>query len=412
MISTLLSILIFLTVWAFFAGSETAFISSDRIKLKNMERKGIKSAKIALFLIEKPQRLLTTVLIGTNISLVFAANLTARLFYQLYGRPRPLSSVVSITILSLILCEMLPKNIAFKNNIAFTRIAAYPILIFYFISYPVVLILSVITRFLIKIIGIEYTGLLPSLFKEKEDVKIFFRSGIGKELDDDQTRYFVDSLDFGSKRLADVQIPLVEIKAISYNSSIADALNFIKKTHKSIIPIFKDRIDNIVGFVLAHELLGKEKELSIDNLVREPQFVPETKLINELYRDMFIHDIPVVFGVDEHGGVTGLATIYDIGEEVIGKINTIEEKKKLIVRIGDNEYLLDGDVEIDEINHILDLDLQGNGVTTLNGLITKELGRIPKKGDAIKFDNCIITVEKSSKKRAELLKVKKVSSVS
>ncbi len=279
---------------------------------------------------------------------------------------------------------------------------------FYILFYPVILVLSVVTRIFIKIVGIEYTGLIPSIFKEKEDVRIFFQVSIGKQFDREKTRYFVDSLDFGTKILADIQIPLVDIKAIKYESSIGDAVNFIKKYHKSVIPVYKSRIDDIVGVVMPRSILNQQKDRPVSEVMDDPKFVPETKSINDLYREMFENDIAVVFGVDEHGGVTGLATIYDIGEEIIGKISSLEEKKNLIVKISPTEYLVDGDVEIDELNHLLAIDLGAEGVNTLNGLVTKVLGRIPEKGSTIKLKNCIITVEKSSKKRAELLRVKRL----
>lgn len=408
MTSIIILIFILILFWAFFSGAETAFISSDRLKLRKMEKEGSRRAKIALFLIEKPERILTTVLIGTNLSLVLAANLTAKLFYQIYGKPRPISSIITITVLSLFLCEVLPKNLAFKNNIKFTLLSSYPLMFFYILFYPVILVLSVVTRIFIKIVGIEYTGLIPSIFKEKEDVRIFFQVSIGKQFDREKTRYFVDSLDFGTKILADIQIPLVDIKAIKYESSIGDAVNFIKKYHKSVIPVYKSRIDDIVGVVMPRSILNQQKDRPVSEVMDDPKFVPETKSINDLYREMFENDIAVVFGVDEHGGVTGLATIYDIGEEIIGKISSLEEKKNLIVKISPTEYLVDGDVEIDELNHLLAIDLEAEGVNTLNGLVTKVLGRIPEKGSTIKLKNCIITVEKSSKKRAELLRVKRI----
>ena len=408
MISDIFIVVILLFTWAFFAGSETAFISVDRVKLKSLEKKGIKKAKIALFLIEKPERLLITVLIGTNISLVLAANLTARIFYEIYGKPRPLSSIIILTIFSLILCEILPKNMAFKNNFKFTLITSYPLYFSYIIFYPAVAALSLINRMIIKFIGIPYTGLIPSLFKKREDIKLFLKSSIGKKFSKDQSRYFVESLDFSYKKVADIQVPLVDIKALQPESRVKDAISFFTKTHKSIVPIYKNRIDNIVGVVFSSDLIGIDKNLELNTLMREPYFIPENRPINDLYTDMYRNDILIVFGVDEHGGVTGMATLYDLGEEIVGKINTIDEKKDLIVKISNEEYLFDGDVEIDDINHILNLNITMSDFTTLNGFITKKLGRIPNKGDWIDYNEYKFIVEKSTKKRAELIRVRKI----
>jgi len=411
LISDISIVVILLFLWAFFAGSETAFISTDRLKLKNLEKKGVKNAKIALFLIEKPERLLITVLMGTNISLVLAANLTAKIFYEISGKPKPLSSIVILTLISLILCEILPKNMAFKNNFKFTLVTSYPLYISYIIFYPAVFVLSIINRVIIKFIGIPYTGLIPSLFKKKEDIKLFLISSIGKKFSRDQSRYFVESLDFSYKKVSDIQIPLVDIKALQPDSKVRDAISFFSKTHKSIVPIYKNRIDNIVGVVFSNDLIGVDKNLELSEVMREPYFIPENRLINDLYSDMYKNDILAVFGVDEHGGVTGMATLYDLGEEIIGKISNIDEKKNLIIKISNKEYLFDGDVEIDDINHLLNLNITSEDFTTLNGFITKRLGRIPIKGDKVEFEGYRFIVEKSTKKRAELIRAKKYDKI-
>lgn len=139
--------------------------------------------------------------------------------------------------------------------------------------------------------------------------------------------------------------------------------------------------------------------------MHDAQYIPESKNINELYRELFVGDIPVVFAVDEYGGVTGMATLYDIGEEVIGEINIFEEKKSLFLRVNENEFLCTGDVDIDEINHRFSLNITQKDIFTLNGLILKKLGRIPKKGDSVAIDGFCFIVEKGGDKKAELVKI-------
>ena len=157
--------------------------------------------------------------------------------------------------------------------------------------------------------------------------------------------------------------------------------------------------------VYIHDLFGKNRSLALSEVMREPYFVPERKNINELYRELYEHDIPIVFAVDEHGGITGMGTIYDIGEEIIGKISSFESKKNLIVKIHEGEYLCDGEVEIDEIDALLSIDIVPEDFTTLNGLILSILKRIPNKGDYIDIDRFRFIVEKASKKRAELIRI-------
>jgi len=408
MLPELIIILLLFILWAFFAGTETAFVSVNRFKLNNLKKRGKGSANIAYYLIKKPERLLSTTLIGTNISLILAANITSIIFNKLYKEPKPISSVIAITLFSLIVCEIIPKNIAIKNSLKVTLLSSIPIYIFYIIFFPVGKIFSFLSKVVIRLFGIPYSGIIPKSFTKKDDVKIFLTSSLEDKFTKDERRYFVDSLDFGQKKLNDVMIPLIDIYALTSNDSVNKCYNFISKNKKSYIPIYKERIDNIIGVIYANDLFASDKNLSISNIMREPYFVPESKNINELYRELYIKDIPVVFAVDEYGGVTGIATIYDIGEEVIGNIGGVD-KKSLIVKIQNGEYLCDGDVEINEINNLLSTNIITVDFTTINGMIVKNLGKIPKKGEYFETHGYRFIVEKSNKKRSEIVKIKKLN---
>ena len=401
----LLFIIILFFFWAFFAGSETAFISTNRFKLNNLKRKGRKNATIAFFLLEKPDRLLTTTLVGTNICLVLAANITAILYQELFGKPAPLLSILSLTLTSLILCEIIPKNLAIKNSLKIALLLSYPIYFFYLFFYPVGRIFSFLSKIFIRLIDIYHTGTIPHFFKKKDDMKIFLASQLKSRVTKDERRYFVDSLTFGEKELFEIMIPLVEVRALRVNESLDRCIQFINEFKKFYIPVYKDRIDNIVGVIYVQDLYKKDRALKLSDMMHEALFVPENKNINELYREMYIKDIPVVFAVDEYGGVTGIATLYDIGEEILGEINIFEEKKKIFVKIKEHEYLCAGDAEIDELNHYFSLNISADDFTTINGLILKKLGRIPKKGDYIETSGVRFIVEKGSEKKVELIRI-------
>jgi len=138
----------------------------------------------------------------------------------------------------------------------------------------------------------------------------------------------------------------------------------------------------------------------------EPVFVPEYSSISQLYRDSYDKGLTTVFAVDEYGGITGLATMYDIGEEIVGRLNSFEEKS-LIVRVQEHRYLCDGDAEIDEINNVLSIEIEHEDFSTLNGLFLKELGKIPVKGDTIDIKGYRFTVEMGSRKKADIIRIEK-----
>lgn len=405
MIVNLIAVLVLFVFWGFFAGTETAFITTNKFRLNNMKKKGRKSALIAHFLLEKPERLFTTTLVGTNISLVLSANLTSVLFFELFRTSVPILSIAVLTFFSLIFCEIIPKNLAIKHSMAFTLIVSYPLFVFFIIFYPIGKIFSYVSHFFIRLFDVTHTGTIPQMFKKKEDVKIFLSSQLKKRVKTETSRYFVDSLDFGKKELSEVMIPLVEIQALEEDKKVEDCYTFIRTYRKSYVPVYEDRIDNIVGIIYVHDLFDHDKKEKLGQIMNEVLYVPENKNINELYRELFVKNVPVVFAVDEYGGVTGLATIYDIGEEIIGEISDFGAKKDLLVKIKRDEYLCAGDVEIDEINHRLGLDIELEEVVTLNGLFLKKLGRIPEAGDYIDISGYRFIVEKSSEKKVEFVRI-------
>ena len=405
MIVNVFLLLILFMFWAFFAGTETAFISVNRFKLNNLKKKGKKNAIVAYYLLEKPDRLLTTTLVGTNFSLVMAANITAVLFYNILEKSEPVISIVVLTVISLILCEIIPKNLALKNSLKITLLFSYPLYVFYFIFYPIGKIFSFISKIFIRLIGASHSSSIPDMFSKKDDVKIFLTAQLIKSITKEERRYFVDSLDFGDKELSDIMIPLVEIRALSVNEKIELCYQFVREYHKCYIPVYEERIDNIVGVIYVNDLFKVDKNLRLSAVMREPLFVPENKNINELYRELYVKDIPVVFAVDEYGGVTGIGTIYDIGEEIIGEISVFDEKENIFVKIKDNEYLCTGDVEIDEVNHRLSIDIFVEDFTTLNGFVLKKLGKIPKKGDYIEANGYRFIIEKGGEKKVELIRI-------
>ncbi|MGQ9615314.1 MAG: hemolysin family protein [Spirochaetota bacterium] len=404
MIVEIVTVFVLLILWAFFAGSETAFVSCNKFKLLNLKKRGEKSAYVACFFLEKPGRLLSTTLVGTNISMILASNLVARIYHRLFGVPKPVMAILTVTLISLIFCEVLPKNLALRKSLQWTQLSSFIVFLFYIIFFPIGRIFSFFAKMIIRIVGIHHTGLITALFTKKDDVKFFLTTQLQAHFPEDQSSYILDSLDFSKKRLSEIMVPLVEINALPNSARVRDCYDFVRKYDEFYIPVYNTRIDNIVGIITVKDILNVDKNLQISAIIREPLFVPESRSIGELYRELYDKDLRVIFAVDEHGGVTGMANLYDIGEVIVGRIGDREEDIPL-VRIREGEYLCKGSVEIDELNDLLSIKIEQKDFTTLNGLMLNELGRIPVKGDTITLQGYRFIVERGSKRRAELIRI-------
>lgn len=400
--------LVLIGFWAFFSGTETAFISTNKIKLRSLKQKNNKRAVIAHFLLEKPERLLSTTLIGTNLCLVTAANLAARTFFKLYETPKPFLSLFIITILSLIVCEILPKNLGIKRSLSFTLNAAILMYFFYILFFPFGKIFSFLVTIIIRITGYRYTGFGPGIFSHKKDIKILLRTSLRNKFKREHTRFFIETLDIGRRTIADIMIPLVEIKGIEVNSSIQKVLNYFKKNKSNFAPVYEERIDNIVGVVFVSDVLEYREVFSLKKLLRKPVFIPENKKIYQLYKEMYENDIPVVFAVDEHGGVTGMITPYEIGGEVVGELGETGFHGPTLVKISEGEYLCSGELQFDVIVESLGIDIPEEGFTNINGFLLKEMGRIPLEGEFIDRAGFRFMVEKSTERKINLVRIKKL----
>ncbi len=408
MITELAVIAVLFALSAYFSGSETAFVSSNKLRLYNLMKRGNRSAQFSYYLLENPERLLSTTLVGNNVCLVLLASLVSRLFTRLLGEPRPLISIVSVTILVLMLGEVFPKNAALRNRDRWTLVNGIPMYVLFILFYPVAKVFSFFTRVIIRMVGIPHTGIMRGLLSRKEDVRFFLSAHIEPRLTKDETRYFADSLEFSEKVLAEVMIPLVDLHALPLSSSrVRDCYAFVKRRDLYYIPIFDGRIFNIVGVVHLNDLFSADKNQPVQEIMREPVFIPESKNVSRLYRELHEKDIPVVLAVDEFGGITGMATVYDIGEEIVGRITGIEQDN-LIAKVSNNEYLSDGDMEIDDLNHLLGIEIRDEDINTLNGLLSSRLGKIPERGEGIELHGYRFTVEKSSRRRAQLVRIRKM----
>jgi putative hemolysin len=406
LIADLIIIGVLLAFSAYFSGSETAFVSANTLRLYNLRKRGNRSARFSYYLLEKPERLLSTTLVGNNVCLVLMANLVARSFHRFMGQPSPLISIATVTVLVLLFGEVLPKNTALRRSDQWTRVNGIPMYILFILFYPAAKTFSVITRVVIRLIGIPHTGIMRGLLGRKEDVRFFLTAHIEPRLTRAESRYFLDALEFSEKELSDIMIPLVDLHAVPLTARVKDCQAIIAQRDLFYLPVFDHRIFNIIGVVFTEDLYKADKNLPVKEVMRDPVFMPENKNIGQLYRELYERDVPLVFAVDEFGGITGMATMYDIGEEIIGRITGLSQDSQ-IIRMGENEYLSDGDMEMDDLNHYLGIELQEEDITTLNGFLSSRLGRIPQHGDSLTAGGYTFVVEKSSRRQAQKIRIRK-----
>ncbi len=220
-------------------------------------------------------------------------------------------------------------------------------------------------------------------------------------------------MEFGDTTVREIMTPRVEMICISRNADIQKLRSLVINEKHSRIPVFRDRVDNIEGVVIAKDLLefsaDEYKNHSLDPLIRETYFVPETMKVSELLKEFQRRRQKLAIVVDEHGGVSGLVTMEDLMEEIVGEIqDEYDHEEVMILEEGPQDYIVFGDAEIDELDEMIGSNLAEDSYVTVGGFITHHLGRLPQKGEKIHFGNLIISILDVSQKKIKKLRIKKI----
>lgn len=416
--SLFISIIITLLFSAFFSGMEMAFISADRVRLELDNQREGTTTNIIKFFYSHTERFISTMLVGNNIALIIYGILMAKLLepviLTLCGNEFIVVLIQTIlsTIIILFTAEYLPKTLFKLNPNMMLRAFAIPLYCIYWILYPISTFSTLLSHVILKMAGVpivkEKKGVLT-----KTDLDFFVQKGLESADDNDEDndqqelQLFQNALDFSSVKVRDCMIPRSELSAVSIDTSFAKLNRLFVETGYSKLPVYKEDIDNLVGYIHSSEMFKKPKQWT-SKIIPIP-FVPETMAANKVLRMLMEQKKSIAAVVDEFGGTAGVITMEDLFEEIIGDIEDEHDHVQLIEKkLSENEYELSGRLEINKINEDLGLDLpESEEYLTLAGLILHELQSFPHEGDIVTIDEGRIkmVIAKTSATKIELINV-------
>lgn len=414
-------LIILLLLSAFFSGSEVAFFS---VKQKNIEE-DFKSSKIisryAANLIAFPRRLLITILVGNTLANVAISIVSVTLALEiayLYNVTINLIltfQIILVTIIILLFCELLPKVFASKHPNLTIRLIVLPIYLFSLIIYPVSELITEVIRLTFSKIKFDKS---KSAITEKE---ISDLAELGHErgtLEEDEQEIISSFVEFKSVLVVEVMTPRVDMVSFPYNVSIEVLIETINKSGYSRFPVYQESLDKIIGIVHAKDLLpyliNKSfiKVETISKITREVLFVPERKKISDMLKEFQQKKMHLAVVVDEFGGTSGLITLEDIIEEIIGEIwDEHDPEEDAIKVISPEKISVLGKIPITEVNELIGLELfpASDEYDTIAGLIINQAGDIPKEGYSFNLNNYKLTVKEVLKKRIKRIELDKIS---
>ena len=402
----ILALIALVALSAFFSASETAYTSLNRARLKAMANNGSRRAERALALSEDYDRLLSGILVGNNIVNILSASLATVLFVRLVGGAGVSLSTAVMTVVVLMFGEIAPKSIA-KERPERVALAFYPLL-------------NAVLKLLTPIIFLTtcWQKLVYRVFKpnvdrgitEEELITIVEEAESGGEIDEDESELIRSAIEFNDLTAEDILTPRVDVTAVDINDSPEEIAKVFERSGRSRVPVYEDNIDTIVGILHEKDFYRQRDKASIKKLMTPPLCVVPSTRLPVLLKKLQETKNHMAVVMDEYGGVTGIVTMEDILEELVGEIwDEHDEVVQDIVQVSGGEWRVSGGAALEDLRELFPIGEEFESVT-VNGWVLEVLGRFPQPGDSFEYQGLHVTVEKAARRKVEQVFIQRVDS--
>jgi CBS domain containing-hemolysin-like protein len=397
-------LLLFLIVLsAFFSGVETAFVSLSDIRLKHLcEKENKKSILRVKRLKEKNERLIITILIGNNLVNIAASSIATKVAIDVLDSRGIGIAIGLMTLIILIFGEIVPKNIAMAKNEVIAVFAAPIIQFLQVVLLPAIFFLEKITIFMAKPMNKDMAEPVITEAEIKSVVNLGEEIG---EIETDERIMIHNIFRFSELQANEIMTDRTQIFSLDSDAYLNNVSEELVSQGFSRIPVYEDQTDNIKGILYAKDvlqhMLSKGEDRKLRDLIRPAMIIPETMLIDNLLREFKKEKVHIAMVVDEHGGISGLITIEDILEEIVGDIYDETDKDEELIRIVDNnKCFVKGETEIEEVNRVLELNLsEEEDYETISGYILSQLRHIPEVGEELSVNGTVIRITQADQQR-------------
>ena len=407
-VSQLIILLILLGLSAFFSSAETALTTVNRMRIRGLADEGDKRAKTVMNITDNSSKMLSAILIGNNIVNLSAASLTTSLAYRLGGSMIAMASAL-LTVLIILFGEITPKTMATLHAEKMSLAYAPVIHLYMKIMTPVIILINGLSSGILFILRVDPNA-RTNMMTESELRTIVDVSHEDGVIESDEKEMIYNVFDLGDARAKDVMVPRVHVTFADVNSTYEELIEIFREDKFTRLPIFEETTDNVIGTINMKDLLLYDNtgEFHIRDIMREAYFTYEYKSISELLVEMREASFNIAIVLDEYGETAGLITLEDILEEIVGEIHDEydENEEDFVQKINEREYIVEGSMNLDDLNDRLDLNLTSDEYDSLGGFIIERLDRLPEVGDHITTETGIrLIVEKLDKNRIESVHV-------
>lgn len=383
-------------------------MSLSKIRIRHLVDEKVPGAEAVSKLVENPNKLLGSILVGNNIVNIGASALATSLAIQQFGNAGVGIATGFMTLLVLVFGEITPKSLAAQHS-EFISLRIVGIINFFVVMFnPIVFLLLLFTNGLIRLLGGKPGRTQPFITEDelKTMVNVSHEEGV---LEVEEKEMIYNVFEFGDSQVKDVMTPRTDMISLEVGVSYEKIIETFKSEQFSRIPIYQETTDNIIGILYIKDLIFKSNENSVFDIhdyMREPYFTFEFKKITELFQELRAKHIPMAIVLDEYGGTAGIVTMEDLIEEIVGDIrDEYDDHEKDIEVIKEDEYIVEGSTRIDELNEMIGINIESDDFDTIGGFIVGEFGYIPEVDETIEYDGIKFVVEEVDRNRIEKLRI-------
>lgn len=403
-------IIIALLVSAFFSGMEIAYFSSNKLRLEIQKKQSGLYSHISTLFARHPGQYLSTILVGNNIALVVYSMAMSGLLQRVVmgGRENFLVETAISTLVVIFVAEFLPKAVVKANPNLYLRIFSVPLYVFYLVFYPIARFATILATAFLRIFGLRLSKEPKMSGFDKIDLALLVdqAADTNNQLsNENELKMLQNALDFSDLRVRECMIPRIDIQAIDITDSVEELRKLFIKTNFSRIPVYRESVDTIIGYVHSRELFNNPT--SIDEMLRQIIYVPESAGVQKLLSLFIKNRKSLAVVIDEFGSTAGMVTIEDILEEIFGEIEDEHDADYLVDKqISDNKYVFSGRMEVDYLNAEYELGIpESEQYETLAGFILDYCKDLPDVGEVITIEHLTIKIVRATSSRISLVEL-------
>ena len=393
-----------LALSAFFSSAETAMMTVNKIRVRNLAEAGLGHAVVLEKILSNQPKMLSAILIGNNIVNISASSLMTVLVTDVFGNKYVGIGTGVLTLLVLIFGEITPKTSATIYSETLALKFAKPIYLIMQVLTPLIVVVDVLSKGVLKMIHVDPNKKQDAITEDelRTIVEVSHEEGV---IESDEKKMIYNVFDFGDSVAKDIMVPRIDMTFLDVNASYQEIMDIFRQEKYTRYPVYEETTDNVIGVLNIKDIFlkGGEEGFSVRKYLRKPLYTYEFKKVAELMREMRKAAISIVIVLDEYGSTVGLITLEDMLEEIVGDIRDEYDgdEEKSIQRIAPREYMVDGSVKLDDLDERLNLELQSDEYDSIGGLVIGLLNHLPQEKEEVVVENVRLVVECVDKNRID-----------